>query len=358
MANCTQVCFPQMLPSGIAIEPFGSQTKKLPQGSSRAHWRGRIDDLVKPFLPLSKGSMALWEGVLSRKSRFVRKRHCATKRHPVFWLLILYNLWFRLETSTTLFFLMSKCLRKKLIDVKVILGHSRYMLGCLQTGPLTLCQYSITLVLELCIESTPTGEIDFFSRPFWLRAVGGVQIEMERLSRLSLQVYFRPQISQEKGLIWYKTFFWSLPLKVVLPLHPQIFRFWSSQPFLPKQDQGALEVFIFIITVNHCIWRSARWIKLSSKGTRRYGAQHSTWHGCDETSGRVTQLHQDNGEPGCSSCSSSKRSWSSSWSRVTPTAGSCQQEWASLFLRRGQKTHLFKASSKCGIKYQCMFRES
>lgn len=198
----------------------------------------------------------------------------------------------------------------------------------------------------------------FFSRPFWLRAVGGVQIEMERLSRLSLQVYFRPQISQEKGLIWYKTFFWSLPLKVVLPLHPQIFRFWSSQPFLPKQDQGALEVFIFIITVNHCIWRSARWIKLSSKGTRRYGAQHSTWHGCDETSGRVTQLHQDNGEPGCSSCSSSKRSWSSSWSRVTPTAGSCQQEWASLFLRRGQKTHLFKPSTKCGIKYQCMFRES
>lgn len=57
---------------------------------------------------------------------------------------------------------MSKCLRKKLIDVKVILEHSRYMLGCLQTGPLTLCQYSITLVLELCIESTPTGEIDFF----------------------------------------------------------------------------------------------------------------------------------------------------------------------------------------------------
>ena len=195
----------------------------------------------------------------------------------------------------------------------------------------------------------------FFSRPFWLRAVGGVQIEMERLSRLSLQVYFRPQISQEKGLIWYKTFFWSLPLKVVLPLHPQIFRFWSSQPFLPKQDQGALEVFIFIITVNHCIWRSARWIKLSSKGTRRYGAQHSTWHGCDETSGRVTQLHQDNGEPGCSSCSSSKRSWSSSWSRVTPTAGSCQQVWLPRFLRRGPNHTFSRQAPNAGSSINACF---
>ena len=85
--------------------------------------------------------------------------------------------------------------------------------------------------------------------------------------------------------------FWSLPPSCFLCiLKPSEFEVHNLS--YPRQDQGAPEVFI--VTVNHCIWRSARWIKLSSKGTRRYGAQHSTWHGCDDH--RVGSLRHSHGQ--------------------------------------------------------------
>ena len=190
---------------------------------------------------------------------------------------------------------MCKCLRKKLLDFTEIWCQSHPRAFALRA-----CWVVCKLNPPRCVTTVWPWQLNYESnlrkrwnqkksRPFWLSRWWLSDWNRKTVETVAIVIFQTSDLPGERNahlMFHWSTFdekntasFWSL--------HPSCFlcilklsEFEVHNLSYPKQDQGAPEVFI--VTVNHCLWRSARWIKLSSKGTRRYGAQHSTWHGCDD----------------------------------------------------------------------------